>query len=639
MTKPTKVHVASTLQPQAPTAAPATLAIAVVPTGTESGVRIAKARVLNYRCLKSVEVDLGDLTVLIGENNAGKTSFISALSAALGDRGRGIDAEDVYIAPHETRAPDTRNVIIDILLVPADPGAFNGKWTKTLGSSIEMPPGGGEQVTIRTIREWNSSKGEHDVKRAFLSEWPATAADMPSATIHPTQRVTGAILEALALYVVDARRDIRDDLRTKNSFWARMTNELQIPEATVLELEATLSTINARIMSESPILKHVQTHLDDLVVTLAGTKNSVTITPVTRQLRDIQEGMDILFATTGAQAFPLARHGMGTRSLASILTFRAYMKWKQNHLGNDVLHPFLALEEPEAHLHPQAQRAIFREALNVPGQRIISTHSPYVAGQAPIANLRHFKRNGPETVVTKLDASHHGLEKDDIRAIEQAVIETRGELLFARGIVLFEGETEEAAMPIFAEKYWGTHPSTHGLSLVPCYGQNYKPFLRLANAFEIPWFILSDGEKEAVDALESALVDIGAGTPTTHPHVTILPNGTDFERYLVAEGYIAELEQALSDAHDEPNYLDTYIHQNHGQKKKGGAIRDYKTAASGRADALIDALHRHKTMCAKPVAKRIIQTATPSRRVPPAIRQIYDAVADRFQLSKWSGTA
>ena len=39
-----------------------------------SGLQVTSVRILNFRCLCAVEV-FGPTTLLIGENNAGKTSF------------------------------------------------------------------------------------------------------------------------------------------------------------------------------------------------------------------------------------------------------------------------------------------------------------------------------------------------------------------------------------------------------------------------------------------------------------------------------------------------------------------------------------------------------------------------------------
>lgn len=47
---------------------------------SNSGIKITDVRISNFRCLKNVEVPLDDLTILLGANNSGKTSFLDALS-------------------------------------------------------------------------------------------------------------------------------------------------------------------------------------------------------------------------------------------------------------------------------------------------------------------------------------------------------------------------------------------------------------------------------------------------------------------------------------------------------------------------------------------------------------------------------
>jgi putative ATP-dependent endonuclease of OLD family len=73
---------------------------------------------------------------------------------------------------------------------------------------------------------------------------------------------------------------------------------------------------------------------------------------------------------------------MGTRSWASILSFGAYIAWegRTRDANSEAFFPILALEEPEAHLHPNAQRTIYQQIKQIGGQKIVSTHAPYIAG-------------------------------------------------------------------------------------------------------------------------------------------------------------------------------------------------------------------------------------------------------------------
>ncbi len=73
-------------------------------TGTvqpeEDNIRIVTARIHNFRSLQDVEVTLDSTTVLIGENNSGKTSFLEALHSAIGAGRRMISEEDIFIGLH-----------------------------------------------------------------------------------------------------------------------------------------------------------------------------------------------------------------------------------------------------------------------------------------------------------------------------------------------------------------------------------------------------------------------------------------------------------------------------------------------------------------------------------------------------------
>ena len=77
------------------------------PTPKGSGVSVATVRVFHFRCLRQVEVPLGPTTVLIGENNVGKTSFLDALHSAIGSGLRHFSEEDIWLNTGEKYAPRT----------------------------------------------------------------------------------------------------------------------------------------------------------------------------------------------------------------------------------------------------------------------------------------------------------------------------------------------------------------------------------------------------------------------------------------------------------------------------------------------------------------------------------------------------
>jgi putative ATP-dependent endonuclease of OLD family len=595
----------------------------------KDGIRVIEVRIRNFRSLLAVDVKLDRITMLIGANNSGKTSFLEAMSAAMSIGRRVITEDDVYLDSKELKAPKDRVITIDILIRPTDregnvldnfpQGSY---WTTLWGLAISQDENDNDFLGLRTQYKWSDEQGEYVLERRFLEDWPVDPVNWNGAKIKERGFLTAAQLEPMALYYMDAKRDIEDDLRRTGSFWRRLTSDLGLPEREIKAFEEALNKLNRKIVNKSDVLKHLKSNLDELYDIVSSNKSGIDVTPVARHLRDLGKAIDINFSTKGAQSFPLVRHGMGTRSLASLLVFRAYMTWRASRLKADAIHPMLALEEPEAHLHPQAQRALFAHIERIPGQLIISTHSPYVAGHSRIGDLRHFRKNDSRSHITQVDLG--GLGDEDIRAIERRVLNTRGDILFARALLLFEGETEEQVLPIFAEKYWNANIHQLGIACVGVTGSgNYLPFLRLSTSFDVRWYILSDGETEAIKAVDAALTGIKT-TRAKCPNVVTLPNGENFEKYIISSGYATEVEAMLAKV-EGPTFVNDFIAKMHGQKVKKGT-RDYKSAG-GRNRALTDILIHGKTKYCKPLAQKIVSIPDQKRRFPLAIRTLLEQIS------------
>ena len=141
---------------------------------------------------------------------------------------------------------------------------------------------------------------------------------------------------------------------------------------------------------------------------------------------------------------------MGTRSWISFLTLGAYVDWEKQRLVEDdpesESYIMLTMEEPEAHLHPQAQQKLYSQLCKFSGQKIISTHSPSIVAQAELCDLIHFEKINGKTQAHSFNASNYTEEEKN--RIKREVISSHGELLFANTILLCEGITEEQALPI-----------------------------------------------------------------------------------------------------------------------------------------------------------------------------------------------
>ena len=115
---------------------------------------------------------------------------------------------------------------------------------------------------------------------------------------------------------------------------------------------------------------------------------------------------------------------MGTRSWASMLTVKAFTELlaKNHEEEAEPFFPIMAAEEPEAHLHPNAQRTLYRQLIDVPGQVIISTHSPYIAGLAELHEIKYLSKPDNSVQIYQLRTE---FENDDLRKLKRSRSLTR----------------------------------------------------------------------------------------------------------------------------------------------------------------------------------------------------------------------
>lgn len=136
--------------------------------------------------------------------------------------------------------------------------------------------------------------------------------------------------------------------------------------------------------------------------------------------------------------------------------------------------PFLLIEEPEAHLHPQHQ-TLFMEVLttraakpdpikgegNQQVQVLLTTHSSQLAAGAELEAMTMIVGHR----AFPLGSAHTRLEVDDYEFLHRFLDATKANLFFARALMVVEGDGEHLLLPAIAEKL-GRPLSRHGVSLV-----------------------------------------------------------------------------------------------------------------------------------------------------------------------------
>jgi putative ATP-dependent endonuclease of OLD family len=588
-----------------------------------------------------MDIELGATNLLIGQNNTGKSNFLRAINIALGAVTDVTDA-DIFVVEGE-RLQKMKGAVIDIMLCQmTDNGSATNKfsdfWTSVFTEKWIATSGDTAFVGIRTEIKLDTDRENYAITRKPIAQWGATL----EKTVAPRKEAfTEDMRRFISSYYMDANRDIVQDLRNKKSFFGRVTSGADLPEEKVKEIEDQLSEVNAMIIENIPSLHQTKDKIAAIGRTIGSSDSNVEIEPLTRKLSDLNRGMDIMMQDGGA-SFPISQNGYGTRSWISFLTLAAFVENQsaKNKSYDEEAEQYvmLTMEEPEAHLHPQAQRQLFGQMQSFQGQKVISTHSPSVVAQSVLADAIYFCKQGGKTVAKRykpLDASESNYEK-----ILREVINTRADILFSSAVVLCEGITEELALPVYFSEYFGCAPYSLGVNIVNTGGKDkYTPYLSLLKDFDILWFIFSDGERDAISKVRTDVEKIYGKDHSALSNIVSLENGDEYETYLIREGFKDMILDAICEYEKDNNYLETYMESKQGQKRKKNVAaklglsidRDY-SGENRRDIALKDLCLENKTNYALPVAKKLVLSDDKSKRIPAKVKILFEALATRLRV-------
>lgn len=169
--------------------------------------------------------------------------------------------------------------------------------------------------------------------------------------------------------------------------------------------------------------------------------------------------------------------------------------YEHNEKPNGVT--ILAIEEPEAHLHPIYQRLLYKYSVSQSNASvIITTHSTHLSSVAPLNSIVHLLAQSDGTQVNT--TANIDLDEDEIADLERYIDIKRGEIYLAKGIIFVEGIAEEYLIPRFASLL-GEDLDKKGIIVCNINSTNFVPYKIFADKLGIPNAILTDGDYYYMD--------------------------------------------------------------------------------------------------------------------------------------------
>lgn len=449
-------------------------------------MRIIRVKVGNYRNIDGIEIIFNpECNYIIGENNLGKSNFLSMLAAVCS--GKGFDEKDFA----DTEKPI--EVEMDLQLLPNEQGFFGDNFSPNDASLLKIR----YQQTVKdaypTIisADSNESISPRQMRKINYLKYDTTS--VPSKELRlDTKKGTGLLVSSIIEQFNDG--------------------------------EAVTFLNNEQINS---LMEFINGYLDK-IRSFRDYSIKATVSPNPTEMLT-----ELFYLSDGNRRIETTGSGVQYMAMASINILCQIMELYKSKAvsfddllytdsaGKKLLPLVLSIDEPEVHLHPYLQRSLisyykrilcnddveFAELLKtffdvdgIDGQLIIVTHSTD-ALIGDYRNLVRFYKDEERTAVVSgyalrpvAGTNNEGrIKTENEKHLIMHFPEIK-EAFYAKCAILIEGETEYGCIHGFAEKI-GISLDDFGICVINARGEgSIKPLRQLLAFFAIPSVAIYDGD-------------------------------------------------------------------------------------------------------------------------------------------------
>ncbi len=503
-------------------------------------MRLTKFALENFRGISQLTLELDRITVLIGENNTGKTSVLEALhtcmSRGLSRRATPFSEYDFHLATEAAEPMDAPPLVLTLTFEETKPDEWVVEIDQAFSNAFHFLDDDRKGLSFRVTAQYDHATRDFAVEWSFLDKDgnPLPTAKQP--------KLVSDLQSFAPVFLLSAVRDAAQHFHSKSSFWGPFTKNPQLTDEKRTEIEGQVEQINQAVLDSHKPFEVAKERLAQTgkLLPLAD-KDLVSVEAIPARILDLLARTQVkLAARTGAR-LPLAQHGAGTQSLSVLFLFEAFLQSRLAEVYDSNSEPILALEEPESHLHPSAIRALWPTLDGLAGQKIIATHSGDLLAAVPLSAIRRLARKNGKVEVYRVKETT--LDTREAEKIAFHVRAKRGNLLFARCWLFVEGETDFALMPQLA-RLLGYEFDLEGICCIDFVHCGLDPLIKVAEELGICWHVFTDGDRQDYGRTATRYLN---GRPAAD-HVTVLVE-QDIEHLMWQAGYSMVFEQVIKPRH------------------------------------------------------------------------------------------
>jgi predicted ATP-dependent endonuclease of OLD family len=479
-------------------------------------MKLYKLEIENFRLLKSFELTLEDeLSLVIGKNNTGKTSVLSALEKLV------VQAERETVHYDDFNI-DTRSFLEDFLsgnlsLVPRalySPIGIRLKLFIEYDASdnlaqissliMNLDPNDNKIVllfeyvisfedlmVLRTDFKAEAKKFDNN-PRLFLKEshrdyFGAVARKSvlygDDSQFIDLQKERISLRDVISIQFINAKRNVTN--KQNDKALSNQTSTLYKQQDESHEHQEISGEFKQALRETDKVLSGVYAKMFngviDKVNQFGGTTPLDTEIKISSSLqhRELLDGNTTVMYSQGSHELPEHYNGLGYMNLISMI-FDIEMlmsRLRRSASEKPAAINILFIEEPEAHTHPQMQYVFIKNIKQlllenrkrdendiIHLQTIITTHSSHIVSESDFDDIKYLKKSEDCINVTAKslselqslyssedDTEDEGL-KQDFKFLKQYLTLNRAELFFADKAIFIEGDTERVILPAMMKK-------------------------------------------------------------------------------------------------------------------------------------------------------------------------------------------
>lgn len=464
--------------------------------------RLTKLRIKNYRCIGAggVEIDLNDIVVLVGANNAGKSSILKAYELVMsqGSTKAELKLEDF---PNNKIDPDNLPEIeLHTIVYDNSPGE---KWVKDLTA--------GEKL-VRERWIWRKEgaplrQGWNVEEDSWSDNVPWGAPNVANSRRPEPHKVDAfdspehqakAIKELLMQALNDRVKNLKADNGEEENDYHKLINQVKILQMKIVgDAQDKINTVNAEIT------KMLQQVFPDYVIDFDAKPED----NLDKTINLFKADAELLMGPADGFKSTVDRQGSGARRTLLWTAIKYISENNQVTKGGDLLtRPHvLLLDEPELCLHPSAVREACKALYGLPAsgnwQVMVTTHSPvfidFSRDNTTIVKVeKHLSGEIQGTTVFRPDRVR--LDDDDKRNLKMLNLcdPYVAEFFFGGKVIIVEGDTEYTAFNYIKSKKPELYNDVH---IIRARGKaTIVSLVKVLNHFGSNYSILHDSDKPKI---------------------------------------------------------------------------------------------------------------------------------------------